>query len=378
MSDAIKFMWRQRTPLVLCVGLFVISMSASAMQWSGYAKTFGVHTQIGEDPLQQWQTAARIMADSSLSEHLDWQVHYELLAVLSSERNQLLNGALDANQNSEYRWRDLNREVNGSALDEQTRLYQNLDRAYLHWALAEGDLTLGRQAITFGSSRFVSPADVLLPLGLGALNEEYRQGVDGVRYQHNWSALHQWDMGVIHHDDQPLVYVRGLQALEQANLEWLVTQLPNGELVSLGLQGAIGQAGAWAEYAYAAEGGDYHKATFGVDYSLREDLFVQSEWHFNGAANWLEKTGQAATGVYLLSEHYWMASLQWQATPLISHGLSVYQNLDQRSGFWRSQTDVSWADDIISQLGVYGGSGARDSEFSHESWVVYVSLNGYF
>ena len=55
------------------------------------------------------------------------------------------------------------------------------DRFNIKFTLPAFDLTLGRQAITFGKAYFWNPLDVFLPFGPEQLDRDYKAGVDAVR-----------------------------------------------------------------------------------------------------------------------------------------------------------------------------------------------------
>ena len=75
-------------------------------------------------------------------------------------------------------------DIDPLLIDEARRpVLQNLDRLNIQLQFDQGDLTIGRQAITFGSARIINPTDVFLPYNVTALNTEYRIGVDAIRYQ---------------------------------------------------------------------------------------------------------------------------------------------------------------------------------------------------
>lgn len=55
------------------------------------------------------------------------------------------------------------------------------DRFNMKFTLPAFDLTVGRQAITFGKAYFWNPLDVFLPFGPEQLDRDYKAGVDAVR-----------------------------------------------------------------------------------------------------------------------------------------------------------------------------------------------------
>lgn len=61
------------------------------------------------------------------------------------------------------------------------RAEMTLDRFNLRYAFDWGDLTVGRQAVTFGKAWFWNPMDVFLPFDPGQFDRDYKAGVDAVR-----------------------------------------------------------------------------------------------------------------------------------------------------------------------------------------------------
>ena len=94
-----------------------------------------------------------------------------------------------------YRLTDL--DTNLLDNDNKNPLYQNLDRLNFQVQMDAGDLTIGRQAISFGSARIINPTDIFLPFDVRTFNTEYRNGVDALRFQRPWGDLGEIDIGIV-------------------------------------------------------------------------------------------------------------------------------------------------------------------------------------
>ncbi len=125
------------------------------------------------------------------SDNLVWQVHYGVGLNNRSEAAPMLPLGFTP-ESDNYRFSDL-RDVIG-AEGHQHELVQNLDRLNVQWQTSAGDLTMGRQAMTFGSARVINPTDVFLPFNVQALNTEYRVGIDGIRFQRPLGDLGELDL----------------------------------------------------------------------------------------------------------------------------------------------------------------------------------------
>ena len=76
-------------------------------------------------------------------------------------------------------------------------LFQNLDRVSVAYGADFGDITIGRQAIAWGSARVVNPTDVIAPYAYNQLDTEDRLGVDAIRVQIPIGVLGEFDTGYV-------------------------------------------------------------------------------------------------------------------------------------------------------------------------------------
>lgn len=65
--------------------------------------------------------------------------------------------------------------------EEYTSARLKLDRFNIKFSFEKADLTLGRQAITFGKAYFWNPLDIFLPFEPQQLDRDYKSGVDAIR-----------------------------------------------------------------------------------------------------------------------------------------------------------------------------------------------------
>ena len=60
-------------------------------------------------------------------------------------------------------------------------IYHNLDRASINYSSKYADISIGRDAIAWGSARTINPTDVVAPFSFDQLDTEDRVGVDAIR-----------------------------------------------------------------------------------------------------------------------------------------------------------------------------------------------------
>ena len=392
------------SPVLLLALLSTLLGSANAeVQFSGYAKSFAVtqeglnNTLIDSDRLFQSQSSLRLMAEG-FSDRIVWQVHYELSPILNSAAAQTGVSTFSTTDGA-YRYTNPKTSLLGD--DQKNQLFQNLDRFNVQVQLDAGDLTIGRQAISFGSARVINPTDIFLPFDVRTLNTEYRIGVDAIRFQRPWGELGEIDVGVVLGDDadrQNSAAFLQLRANHNGvDYHLALMEYADQSLIGAGITRALGNLGFWFEIASVSGDEDYFRASTGLDYAFTGTIFGQVEYHFNGAGT--DKTerylDQLATlpyqrgGVFLLGEHYLIPALSVQASALWSLGLQAIINLSDQSGFFSFTAEYNIAENLYMDFGYYhfsgdnlnllpGGGLDLGSEYGTNPNTAFTSIRYYF
>ncbi|MBU0513393.1 MAG: hypothetical protein KJ621_01350, partial [Proteobacteria bacterium] len=125
------------------------------------------------------QTILRLTAAGRPQRGLSYEVHLVQAYTFSSARGGGGAGWFGAAAGrARYRFVGLSRDWYQDR-DHLATLW--FDRLNLKIALAFADLTVGRQAITFGKAYFWNPLDVFLPFDPRQFDRDYKAGVDAVR-----------------------------------------------------------------------------------------------------------------------------------------------------------------------------------------------------
>ena len=394
-----------RLALTLCS--FLLSPSLHAINdtvFSGYLKSFVIAQEAIDNPvyssdkMAESQNSIRLMVDS-VSDRYSWQIHYELISSIFSEYPQLDNRTLYVSPDT-YRISDPDRIL----ADSETRhpVYQNLDRLNLQIRFDSGDLTLGRQAITFGSARFINPSDVLLPFDIRTFNKEYRSGVDAIRYQMPVGNLGEVDTGLVFGQDarseQSAAYFNLRAHLGTVDIQNLLLRFSRQNLFALGLETNIGDAGFWLESARVWGESNYTRSSVGLDYSFGENTFMQAEYHYNSLSSGksedyislLMSQDFRNGGIFLLGRQYLLVSLAQRMSPLWQVSTSLISNLDDDSRYLSFSAEHSLSENLYLSTGVYLYSGkdlapasappyfSIESEFGSSPNLLFVSLKYYF
>lgn len=390
--------------------------------WSvtGYAKSYAIYQdapdiELDGEPLFEdiWlsQNALRLMLAGDVAENIALEVHYEIKPVFFSKPWQGVTsgGALTTLGASSYRIGDLNAAIQD---DEKVQILQNLDRANLQFSFGPGDLTLGRQTISFGAARFVSPTDIFQPFAPSTLDQEYRPGVDAVRWQGTLGGLTEYDLGLVANNEGPgeetVGYARIKTSLRGNDLEAVVIARDGLTTFGAGWERALGLFGFWAEAAWTSSDYDFQPAAFeasyyrtsvGLDRALSGNTLAMIEYHHSSFGtddpqqyqNLTRTEGFQSGGIYLVGKDYLIPSISWTATPLLNLSASAFVNLTDTSAFVRASGDYSLTENLYTDFGVYLGSGdatryetvldpqlVQGSEFGSFPTTAYISLRYYF
>ena len=406
--------------LVLLLGLVQNIAHAQGFNYSGYFKSYALgqgavevdgagidDADIAMDSNFQSQNAMRLMASYVNADRGNFEIHYEAQPLYYSnninEKNSSGTNSTLNTGNNRYRYKDLDPVL--AEHGDHVVILQNLDRFNFQSSSDSGDLTIGRQVISFGSARFINPTDIFLPFVLQTLNQEYRVGIDAIRYQVDLDGFTILDSGLIIGEDgkqeNSAAFFRAKTSVKGNDLESMYIQLDNAWLLGGGIERALGYFGFWLETAYMNNNEDdinsYWRHSVGSDFALDDNIIVMMEYHYNGAGSRdsadymdiIQLQPYERGGVYLLGQNYLIPAISWIASPLVSVNASSFFNLDDQSAFVSLTAEVSWSDNLYSDFGSQMSIGDNPeftssgdinlaSEFGSYPLSLYASIRYYF
>ena len=275
----------------------------TVLQGSGFLKTQTIGFRFPDQALfpegMRDERAGRHSATGRLGAHLDWGdielgAEYQLTATVLSpglaEQQGAVPGFATTVQTRPRLW-DFDADASAGV-----ELMHNLDRYYVQVPLGPLDLTVGRQAITWGSAWFWSPTDRFSPFSPMDVDPDVKRGVDAVRAQVYFGRHTSLDLVAAferHPDADREWWVNGgmrfrthlletdlaLSAArfqQSAEGDWMLGAEFSGQLGKVGFRGEacvnyLDGAGSWD--VEAVLGWDYH---FPIGLTLAGELF------FNG------------------------------------------------------------------------------------------------
>ncbi len=302
------------------------------------------------------------------------------------------------------------------------------DRFNSKFTLSWADITIGRQAITFGKAYFWNPLDVFLPFDPRQFDRDYKAGVDAARLDIGLGDFSGINLvgalgreidssGTFISDDRTLdASWYGSAALTRIfcnkwNWDWAVQggKIYGGYQLGGGAVGEIGPVQLRGEAAYFIRDGrrelpsplsgdlveDHLSAVFGLGHRFENSLNLEGEYLYNGAGegdsdNFDAALARFASGNSLhLSRHLMGIMASYEIYPILNGQLAWLFSYDDTSS--QIQPGLTWsvADevDILAGASINIGEHPRGnsavtpeikSEFGTFPDVYYLELKVYF
>ena len=394
---------RRAPRVVVLVALLLPAGSSPAgaqARWlAGYAQTVPIWTgstavtdsNVGDS------SRFRLTSELVLGE-LSLEAAYEHAAALRRRRSLSRLGVGAVPGGGEYL--DLQWTITDA---EQVRWEHRFDRLNVGWSPTGAlEVSAGRQAVSWGTTLFLTPADPFIPFNPADPFREFRAGVDAARLRIYPGPLSEVDvvMRVTKTDvgEEITALARGLATWRNWELSGWGGSL-YGDVA--GAFAAVGSVGAWAvrgeAVVRALDDNTVVRGTVGLDHlqQLRgRDLYFIFEYQHDGLAassvdEYLEVLLSAPFRrgeLQVLGRNETVVQASYQLHPLWSlSGLWLW-NLNDRSALLAPSIGYSASDDTSIAGGVYVGLGddasslARplSSEYGLAGTTAYMSVSWYF
>ncbi|MEW5738685.1 MAG: hypothetical protein AB1938_07140 [Myxococcota bacterium] len=335
----------------------------------------------------------RLSTTFRFEDRLTFDVAWQVTASLSSDSSFSGGASLTGTIGGASGVRSAQRrlvELSSVLVDEPNlRIEQNLDRLALKLALPFGDLTVGRQVLSWGTGRLWNPTDVLSPFPPTVVDREVRRGFDAVRLAVAIDETTQLDLLYL---PQPRPEDNGGVARLQANIKGWDASVSFGKYVSDLVIGAdfvgdVGPVAVHGEGAYTlgllglsgggvSVGEHFFRGVAGVDWRPHDKLLLMAEYHFNGYgadspegyAQKLSSSRVVRGEVFGAGRHYLGLAATWMQSEIFSATLSTLVNLADPSVLLVPALEYSFEQSVLVRAGGYVPLGARPDE------TVFASL----
>ncbi|MFT3706619.1 MAG: hypothetical protein QM817_03025 [Archangium sp.] len=279
------------------------------------------------------------------------------------------------------------------------RLDQNLDRFALKIGLPFGDLTIGRQVLSWGTGRVWNPTDVLSPFPPTVIDREVRRGFDAVRLAVPLGDTGQLDLLAL--PQQELSDTGGVARVQLNVLGW-DGSLSAGKYVDdlvfgFDLVGDIGPIGVHAEGAYTLQltnlkggapvgiGDHFFRGVIGAEWKPHEKIVLMAEYSFNGYGTTdprkyvaILSSARVIRGeVFGAGQHQAALAGVFTVSDVLSTNVSLLGNLTDPSVMIIPSLEYSVTQTVLMRAGAYVPIGASQSEYGRSSFGAFAQVGVY-
>ncbi len=378
----------------LLAGLLGAAVPAAAQPVTGYFQTVPIAADGG---LLADFTRLRLASDAELGA-FRFEVAWE--HVLTLRRNDVLPGFTLGTAPGGGEWLDLEWTL---AEGEHGEWRHRFDRLSVSWTPAETlEIRAGRQAVSWGTTLFLTPADPFTPFNPVDPFRQFRAGVDAARVRFYPGALSELDLVVrptpSPDGDEITAVARGLTTVRNWEISGWAGALYGDPAAAGAFAGALG---AWAVRGETTlrslEDRTAFRGVLGVDRVLKlagRDFSIAAEYQRDGlgAADPAEYLDVLRSDSFRRGEHQVLgrdeAVLQasYALHPLWSMSGLWLVNLNDGSGVLGPALGWSVGEEFNLAAGAFLGFGADDqtlarpipSEYGLAKLTGYVSFSWYF
>jgi hypothetical protein len=349
------------------------------------------------DHLGLSETVLRLEWNADLGEHVTAEVHQRLFLRVSSDA---LGGQKLGLGASAVPRRTV--DLRSVAYDEDRLLLEHdIDRLVVRAALGDFDISLGRQAITWGFASLFPVADLWTTFSPFELDTSQKRGVDALRVLYSHSSSLEFE-GVVADRGTLRDLSGGVRAVAYLPATDVYVALAKQwrEMIAFGGAGAvIGSFKLRAEVAgpYDLDLAEVSRprGSVGVDW-LHRKLTLTLEAHYSGTGvvrasdyvTLLTTSPLLARGEsYLLGRWYAGAAANWKISELIRFVFTVLGNLQDPSAVLAGALTYQVSQETALSLGAFQGLGKIPlvgatpelrSEFGAVGGLYYLALSSFF
>lgn len=366
---------------VFLISVVLIGISSTAYaDLTGYFKSFGTFfTGKRGSNEAVFRNRLRLKLVKPLSNSLDFEAAWDIASGINGYSAVPANFRVGLNGS---RLQYISGKESGSG-----DITHNPDRFFFTLRAGFADIVVGRQAIAWGSAKFINPTDSLTPFLFNELDQEERPGVDALRVRFTIGQMDELDIGFVGGKDlkwdESSFFIRSKHYLFNTDISFLFQIVKKHYVFGMDCSRNLGRAGVWFETAYVSgktkhgiKGDKFFKLSTGIDYNLWGTLYTYAEYHYNGGDPY--SLSYRETGGYLKGKHYCNLGFKHDIHPLIPANVKIIYNFSDKSLILAPDIEYNIAENLYISCGAFIGTGSRNSEFGEFSDMVYTSLRVYF
>jgi hypothetical protein len=263
-----------------------------------------------------------------------------------------------------------------------------IDRLYLRQGFGWGNVTIGRQRISWGTGRIWNPTDLFNPINPTTFYKIEKDGADAIStkiFLGNFT-----DLNLVFNPQTQLSEsnfgFRFRTNILQYDFSIMSGRFDGRNVVGGDFAGNLSEAGIRGEGIYYAPGQNNEKAFFkyilGIDYQFTSKFYALAEYHYNGEGKLKKAEYQLQRlmkgEILNLSKSYLAVSAMYNATPLLNLTFTNINNLVDGSSLFGFRGDYSLTENSYLDFGAQYFFGEKYSEYWYYPSSLYLLFEYYF
>jgi len=280
---------------------------------------------------------------------------YELFSFYQFKRNTLSNNPQFVFQDYENKYRiwDFSEDL---VKDEKYKIKHQLNQFYYKKFLTNGEVILGRQIISLGTARGISPLDIFTNFNQISVENKELPGVDAILLKHYFSFKTtelELNYGIVGGKDKIIknggMFLKLYYSSAPGDFKFLSLKVKDWYVIGLACEVPIRKAGMWFDGGvFLKNPYAYFRSSLGIEYFLFQEIYFFLEYYYNQAKEKiLEITFQPPEKEYLIT------GLKWDKD-LFKTSLYYGKSLASKNYFYQIQEEVSLDENLFLTLGSSG------------------------
>lgn len=262
-----------------------------------------------------------------------------------------------------------------------------IDRLYLRQEFSNGNITFGRQRISWGTGRIWNPTDLFNPINPANFSKIEKDGADAVALKLIFGSF--TDLEAVYNAHS----VENQNGAARFRTNWKAYDLAAvtgyfDERVILGgdFAGNLGEAGFRGEGLYSAPDGDllsgFLRFILGLDHQFSPEWYGLVEYQFNGEGTTnplrydLDRLSKGE--ITNLNKNYLFAQASYLVHPLVTLSAGLNANLNDHSGFFTGSVLYSATENFYVTAGAQISRADRFDEYWYYGSSGYLQAEYYF
>ncbi len=263
-----------------------------------------------------------------------------------------------------------------------------IDRFYFRQGFDWGNITIGRQRISWGTGRIWNPTDLFNPINPTTFYKIEKDGADAISTKITLGNF--TDLNFVFNPQtdfsQSNYGFRFRTNIFEYDFSIMGGRFDGRNVLGGDFAGNLYEAGIRGEGIYYKPGQNNEKGflkfILGIDYQFTSKFYALAEYHYNGEGK-LKKTDyelqRLMKGEILnLSKSYLAVSAMYNATPLLNLTFTNINNLVDGSSLFGFRGDYSLSENSYLDFGAQYFLGEKFSEYWYYPSSLYLLFEYYF